>query len=212
MYGGAHGLAVRSLLSLQSYLISTGHQVTFDIVTGGSILPKVRNGIVKRFIDSPAEVLVFIDSDMVYTPETIETLAYSQFDIAVANYRNRHSEVKWMAEAKRENGEVLGTQVDGNTWISTDRAGTGIMAIKRTTIERMMACYPRLRYEDNGTDYPCLFDFRLSEGKYHGEDYSFCKLAIDAGCKIYILADCFIGHIGDTVYGGNYHEYLLSGS
>jgi len=211
MYGGAHGLAVRSLLSLQAHITQKGHTVTFDIVAGGSILPKVRNGIVKRFIDSGADVLVFIDSDMVYDAETIEKLVDAPFDVSIANYRKRNNEVTYMAEPIRRDGEVIGHQVDGETWLRTERGGTGIMAIKRGVITTMVNCYPKLAYMDNGESIPCLFDFRMVGGQYMGEDYTFCQRWTGIGGKIYILANVFIGHIGDIVYGGNYHEYLIRG-
>jgi len=206
MYGGAHGLAVGSLLSLQAHLMEKGHTVLFDIVANGSILPKVRNGIVKRFIDSNAEVLVFIDSDMVYEPQAIEKLINAPFDVSVINYRVKSTNVKYMAEAVREECEVVGTVYLGDTWIQTTRAGTGIMAIKRRTIEHITT--PYLSYIDNGVEYHALFDFCLSDGHYYGEDYTFCRRVEAAGGQIFILADADAGHIGDTVYMGNYHNHL----
>src|SRR6185369_7694376 len=138
MYGGAHGLVVRSLLSMQSYLISRGHEVVFDIVVGGSILPKVRNGIVKRFIDGGADVLLFIDSDMVFDPESIEKLINAPFDVSVCNYRKKNNEVTWLAEPVKDlDGCCLGKEMDGISWLKTTRAGTGVMAIKRQTIDVM---------------------------------------------------------------------------
>jgi hypothetical protein len=201
MYGGAHGLFVRSLLSLQSHLTEKGHTVIFDIVTDGSVLPKVRNGIVKRFIDSNANVLLFLDSDMCFEPQAIEKLINAPFDVSVANYRAKNNTVKYVAE--RINGYPA---IDG--FQQTHRAGTGIMAIKRQTIDGMIAKFPDLVYVDNEVLTPCLFDFKLEEGQYYGEDYTFCERAESAGMEIYILSDCFTGHIGTTVYGGNYKEYL----
>lgn len=205
MYGGAHGLAVRSLLSLQSYLLSKGHTVTFDIVTGGSILPKVRNGIVKRFIDSNADVLLFLDSDMCFESETIEKLINAPFDVSVANYRYRHNTVKYMAQATTT---ATGALINGDVWYKADLAGTGIMSIKRQAIDGMIAKYPELTYKDSNEQIPCLFDFELKDGEYYGEDYTFCNRLTSTGGQIFILADCYIGHIGDAVYGGNYKEFI----
>ena len=206
MYGGAHGLFVRCLLSLQVSLIEKGHDVIFDIVMNGSILPKVRNGIVKRFIDSQADVLLFIDSDMVFEIPTIEKLINAPFDVSAVNYRKKNNNIEYTAIPVLRDGVPTGIK-DKDTWVRVESAGTGIMAIKRQIIDSMIDRYPELVYEQN---VPCLFDFTLKDGKYYGEDYTFCQRASESGGKIYILADCFIGHIGDTVYGGNYHEYLRS--
>lgn len=206
MYGGAHGLAVRSLLSLQSHLMEKGHTVLFDIVANGSILTKVRNGIVKRFIDSNAEVLVFIDSDMVYEPQALEKLINAPFDVSVISYRAKSTNVRYLAETELEEGEVIGTYYDGETWLQTTRAGTGLMAIKRRTIEALML--PHLEYVDKGETYHAIFDFCLKDGQYMGEDYTFCQRVVSAGGQIFILANAEVGHIGDAVYFGNYHDHL----
>lgn len=210
MYGGAHGITVSCLLASQKHLLEQGYEVITDIVTGGSILPKVRNGIVKRFIDSHADVLVFIDSDMAWEPETLDKLVNAPFDVSVANYRKRSNEVTWLAEPIYEEGEPLGTMHNGDIWLQTRRAGTGMMAIKRRTIKTMVGLLPHLVYSDKG-QVPCLFDFELLDGEYYGEDYTFCRRLESIGGQIFILADAYIGHVGDTVYGGNYHEYLTRG-
>lgn len=197
MYGGAHGLTVSSLLSCQKYLLSKGHEVITDIVANGSILTKVRNGIVKRFIDSKADVLLFIDSDMVFEPLTIEKLINAPFDVSVANYRAKHNTVKWMVV---ENGE------EDNGWMDALRAGTGLMAIKRGIIEKLIAI--NTFYFDNGEEIPCLFDFECINNQYYGEDYTFCKKVIASGGHIKMLVDAFTGHVGTTVYGGNYKDYI----
>lgn len=206
MYGGAHGFAVRSLLALQETLIKEGHTVLFDIVANGSILPKVRNGIVKRFIDSSSDVLVFIDSDMVYEPETVIKLINAPFDVSVANYRGKSTTIRYMAEPVREEGTCIGTRYLGDTWLQTKRAGTGLMAIKRRTIERLVS--EELSYVDQGEVFFALFDFCLIDRQYQGEDYTFCRRVDEAGGQIFMLADAEVGHIGDTVYLGNYHEHL----
>lgn len=207
MYGGAHGLTVSCLLASQKHLLSQGHEVVTDIVTGGSILPKVRNGIVKRFIDSNADVLLFIDSDMAWEPETIGKLINAPFDVSVANYRKRSNEVTWLAQPIYEDGQPLGTFHNGDVWLQTHRAGTGMMAIKRWTIANMIESLPGLVYADNGQT-PCLFDFELLNGEYHGEDYTFCRRLESIGGQIFMLTDAYVGHVGNTVYGGNYHEHL----
>lgn len=197
MYGGAHGLTVSSLLSLQKHLLAKGHEVTSDIVANGSILTKVRNGIVKRFIDSGADVLLFIDSDMVFDAIDIEKLINAPFDVSIINYRAKHSAVKWLAV---ENGEIE----DG--WQTAIRAGTGIMAIKRQTIEKMIPLYPS--YYDQGILTPCLFDFECIDNQYYGEDYTFCKRVIETGGQIKMLVNAYTGHVGTSVYGGNYKDFI----
>jgi hypothetical protein len=197
MYGGAHGLAVRSLLSLQEELLLKGHEAEFDIVIGGSILPKVRNGIVKRFIDSRAEVLLMLDADMMYDTDTIMQLINAPFDASIVNYKAKNNFGRWHC-----------TATGSGKWMKVQQGPAGIMAIKRQTITGMINHFPDLVYMDNGAETPCLFDFQLDNGHYYGEDYTFCKRMAQAGKELYLLADAFVGHIGETVYAGNYRNHL----
>jgi hypothetical protein len=196
MYGGAHGLAVRSLLSLQSYMLQKGHTVEFDIVANGSILPKVRNGIVERFMLSDCDILLFIDSDMVYNAPDVEKLVTSPFDVSVINYRKKTVNHEWNATPITEGGVPIGTYFNGDNWLQTRRAGTGLMAITKTAMRNVKAQH----------DYP--FDFKVVDGDYVGEDYVFCDRLDDLGGQIFILTDAYAAHLGDTVYDGNYNDYL----
>jgi len=207
MYGGAHGLTVSCLLSLQKHLITSGHEVITDIVANGSILTKVRNGIVKRFIESKANKLLFLDSDMVFEPEQVAKLINAQFDVSIINYRAKHNQVKYFSEPILKDGEPTGVCIDGEAWLETEQGGTGIMCISRKAITEMIAAYPELTYKDNGPT-PALFDFQLKDGQYYGEDYTFCQRFRAIGGQIFMLADAETGHIGTTVYHGNYHDYL----
>ena len=189
MYGGAHGLAVRSLLSLQNRLIEN-HIVEFDIVVNGANLPKVRNGIVERFLDGESDVLVFIDSDMVFSAEDIEKIATAPFDVSVINYRKKCQETQWNATGS------MGLVHNGDNWLKTELAGTGLMAMSREALKTVKAAHP----------FP--FEFTVADGLEVGEDYTFCKRLTALGGQIFILADAYAAHIGDTYYGGNYHDYL----
>jgi hypothetical protein len=209
MYGGAHGLTVSSLLASQKLLLEEGHEVITDIVSGGSILTKVRNGIVKRFLDSSADVLMFLDSDMVWEAKTLQKLVESPFDISVANYRKRNNEVTYLAKAHGTVSGLIGANHNGDTWLQTFQAGTGMTAIKRRVFDAMPL---QPTYEDGGESISCFFDFELREGQYYGEDYTFCRKAVESGAQIFILANAYVGHIGETVYGGNYAEHLAGGN
>ena len=189
-------MAVRSLLTLQAHLIDKGHEVTFDIVANGSRLPNVRNGIVNRFIESSAEKLLFIDADMVYEPGDIEKLLESPHGVAVINYRKKTAEVIWNAETAMEDGQPIGVKIEETYWLKTYRAGTGLMCISR---DAMLAVKRHYKHP---------FYYEVINGDDVGEDYVFCKRLGDVNCDIFILADAYAAHIGDTYYAGNYHEYL----
>jgi hypothetical protein len=208
MYQGAGGLTISSLLSLQAALLERGDTVDFDIEMGGSIITKVRNRIVRRFLESGNDYLVFIDADMVFDCKDILTLIDSDADVCALNYRYRKPELKWANRPMLDDdGEVEAVKVNGKVWINTEAAGTGLMAIHRRALVRMVEACSDFVYEDNGQTV-AIFDFELSDGHYYGEDYLFCKRWKAIGGDIWTLADTTTGHVGETAYTGNYHDYL----
>ena len=55
---------------------------------------------------------------------------------------------------------------------------------------------------------PKTFDFAIQDGRYIGEDYLFCQRFRNMGGEIWCLADATTGHVGETVYKGNYCEFM----
>ena len=206
-YGGVHPATVRSLILTHHALTLCGNEVEVDMVAGGSVLTKVRNEIVQRFFEAEEDYLVFLDSDMAWQPVDVVRLLSTGKDLAVGNYRIKSDEDKWVCYiANRPDGTP--DVVDG--LIRTIDAGTGFMAISRDCVQQMRHAYPDLAYTDKEEkEIFALFDFTLRDGKYWGEDYTFCDRWREIGGEIWMLPDCTIEHIGQKAYTGNYHEYLL---
>lgn len=210
MYAGAGGYTLRSLLSLQAALLARGDEVSFDIEAGGSIVTKVRNRIVRRFMDGNNDILVFIDADMVFDAADILKLIDSGKDVTALAYTTRKPGGRFNTERERdEDGRTPVYRINGDLWCKADRTGTGIMALTRNAFGEMAANYGKTEYaDDDGTPVLGLFDFSIIDGKYYGEDYLFCKRWRDIGGEIWILADATVGHVGEYVYNGNYCSAL----
>ena len=207
-YGGVLPETVKSLILTYHGLYLAGHEVEIDLVSGGSVLPKVRNEITQRFFDAEEDVLVFLDSDMAWDAIDVLRLILADLDVVCGNYRVKSDEDKWVCYLEPDEDGYPTLDGDGN--IKVTDAGTGFLAIKRDIIRKMRESYPQLHYTDKD-DGPmfCAFDFELAGGKYWGEDYTFCKRWRDIGGEIWMIPDCTIHHIGQKEYTGNYHEYLL---
>lgn len=206
MYAGAGGYTLRSLLSLQAAFLARGDEVFFDIESGGSIITKVRNRLVKRFMDSNNDVLVFIDADMVFDAADILKLIDGGKDVAALSYTIRKPGGRFNTERElNEQGVTPVYSINGDLWCKAERTGTGIMAITRHAFGRMALHHAGTEYtDDNGQQVLGLFDFAIMDGKYYGEDYLFCKRWRDIGGEIWILTDATVGHVGEYVYSGNY--------
>jgi len=207
-YGGVHPATVRSLMLTYHALTLCGYEVEVDLVSGGSVLTKVRNEITQRFWEAGEDYLVFLDSDMAWKAVDVVRLLMTGKDLVVGNYRVKTDEDKWVCYIPTDEH---GRPIVQDGLVKTMDAGTGFMAISRDCIRKMRKCYPELFYTDkDDKEIVALFDFVLKDGKYWGEDYTFCERWRGIGGEIWMVPDCTIEHIGQKAWTGNYHQYLLA--
>lgn len=194
IYGGGEPSFISALLKTHAALHLAGYEVEVDLTAGCSILPKARNAIVGRFIDSGFDCLVFLDADVSWDVVDFFKLIRSPHLISAIDYRKKKDELEF-------NGILTGEKQDG--WLKATACGAGILCIKRPALVKMINHYPELEYTDEQVKKRyALFDFLLKDGKYFGEDYTFCKRWEDCGGEIAILENATTTHIGTKRYTG----------
>jgi len=184
-----------------------GHSVAVDLSTS-SVLPKIRNEMVGKAVDSGADVILFIDSDVAFDPKSVAHLVTSDRDVSFIAYRRKETAESYTC--KIESGED-GKPLVEDGWIKLSAAGTGLLAIKTSVIKNMYLAYPDLKYtSDEGDERFSLFDFLVYDGMYKGEDYTFCRRWRDIGGKIWMWPDVNTAHVGAFEYRGNVADFLMA--
>lgn len=191
--GGAGAEFISALLKTRVVFDRLGWEVEVDFNNGCSILTKARNDIVHRFLHSGFDVLLFIDSDMVWSPVDAAKLIQAQLDFAAIPYRTKQETIRYNCE---ENGKKQGD------FVGADAVGTGFMALSRRCLAEMVNNYPQTQYFDENELKHALFDFEIYGGRYWGEDYTFCRRWKDIGGDIWLLP-AEIGHVGTKNYKGS---------
>lgn len=154
-----------------------------------SIVAEGRNLIVEGADRLGADALLFLDSDMVFPPDTLHRLAALNKPIAGATYRQRNPQ-----------GRVLGTELDGSHVTAESLIAssdprevadlpTGILLIRRQVWEAMP--HPRFRFGINPRTNALI-----------GEDTLFCFMARQAGFSVWLdpVLSREIGHVGTLIY------------
>ena len=204
---------------------------------GESLVTRARNDCVARFLANPQWThLIWIDSDIGFTPEAVFRLLLSDHDIAAGVYPLKRE--NWPAEGipagmtldkfestytrytvntdnVDENNE-LNLAIDEDGFLKLDEAPTGFMAIKRNVFERLMQHYPELQYvpdavglQDQGLHYR-FFDVMVDPKtrRYLSEDYGFCRLWSGIGEHIYVDCHSNLTHQGFKTYNGPFAQSL----
>lgn len=178
-----HNDFMRSILGV----LSTDPRIVGCIDAPGLYVPELRNALAARFLDMPADWLWFIDSDIVFPPDTLaRMLAYAgRAGVLAGSYWSNYGggmNTTWLE--RRPSGHyrplqalqatALGTPELPGEPIELDACGMGMTLIHRQVLQDVAA--------DQARDDPWKwFGHDLQEGVRLGEDVTFCERARRAG-------------------------------
>lgn len=168
--------------SLVSLILNTGFPVYVSNIRS-SILPVSRSMLVERAQENKSDYILFLDSDMVFPPDTLKRLLAHDKDIICATYCRREGTTEPMG------CDALWQQIPADA-IGVGEAGRvpmGVMLIKMSVFDKMTKPY---------------FRWGINEGRSDivGEDAEFCDRARNMGYKVWVDMELSkqVGHIGEV--------------
>jgi hypothetical protein len=199
--------------------ISTSPSLPFslmmDIQVGDSLVPRARNTLTRRFLESDATHLLFIDSDLIFSLEHIARIMSHGLDIVGGVYcKKQEGDVQVVCNA-------IGIQPefgpDGVTRVSY--IGTGFLCISRKVFEVMIQEFGREMWylvdpdhKQKEYDFWHCGRYEYKDGsptRYLSEDWWFCQKAMDAGFKVWMDRAVILGHSGNAIYPLQYQQKQL---
>jgi hypothetical protein len=198
-----------ALLSSARLLDRLGYDVQIHFEHGNPYVDDSRNRIVKSFLNSGKDKLVFVDSDLSFSPDGIYNLIKYDVDVIGGVYRLKNDETMWTCLLEtNDNGEIMGDPTTG--LINALHIPAGFSAIKRNVFEQMENLHPEWMVENNGgmTTFFATGNV-FGDGLFYGEDVAFCKRWRAMGGKIWIYPDIDFEHIGKKSFYGNFHNFLI---
>lgn len=184
-------------------LIRSMHEL--DIIGGlhfieDSLVSRARNNLVARFLATPFDWLMFIDADIIFTPQAMQTV----YDFAIANgpgiYAGAYPQ---KCEARTLNCNPAVTAGDG--WRRVAETGTGFMLIHRDVFTTMQRAFPNIAYAGDSNDgagetkYD-YFSVGVRGGRYLSEDWYFCQRWQECAGDVWAHTGLNLGHIGQFTY------------
>ena len=228
---------VKSILDLQKEFFINKIQITFQMMKS-SLVTQGRNLCVSGFLNSTAESMCFIDSDISFSVRSIIRLMNSPYEVCLVPYPMKTLDAhKFVKDNERRpsdhpdtKGSIFPIELPDageihvkNGFCEIKRGPAGCMMIKRSALEKMIKHYPELTILQktlingemiNRPHYYNFFDthWDIKTKTYSGEDFNFCKLWRDMGGKIFALVDEEISHVGQKLYRGKLmHEFITLG-
>jgi hypothetical protein len=227
MYGGmCTGHYVNGLLTTMNKMRSVGVPVFWAQMMNESLITRARNELVRQFLETDCDYLMFIDADISFTGQDVAFLMAADRDIACGVYpkkevdwdnvelaaKNNKSELRSFAGSYVFNMEGAKQESDEDGMIEVRHGGTGFMLIKRNVFEQLTPHVPVYRastQKDSAGNYlkPEVREFFATSIDHTGcllsEDYHFCELWRKHGGKIYANPFLKLEHVGTYVYGGD---------
>ena len=189
---------LRSILESWALLTAANWQMSMHLVIQDSLVMHARNEIVSYFMNSAAEDLVMIDSDIGWVPRDLVRLLRHDVPLVAGVYQ-RKSEEKVDFTVKFPAAGVVRDMQTG--LLKAERVGTGFMRLRRDALELMRKKYQHLSYEDkSGQVEYCLFDTSISNGQFCGEDFTFCDRWRAIGGEVWVDPDIRLSHIGSKTF------------
>lgn len=199
-----------ALAQLMPKAMSLGINVFLSDMSGCSIITMARNSLVNEFLKTDATDLLFIDSDVIATPDDVLRLLaqHSGRDVTAGMYPRRASDKRFFLDLHYDEA---GNLVFDGSLLKVNRVGTGFMMISRGIIEKLVEAHPEWQYENkegNGT-VASVFDFAIKDGKFVGEDYLFCDRVREAGGSVWVDVDISLPHIGTEAFTNNFRDEVI---
>lgn len=220
---------VQSLIELIRYAPEHGFDVAVTLLGNDALITRCRNTIISEFLKNErATHLLFVDSDIKFTPEHVERLLQADKELVAGLYPLKA--LDWNRAVNEPHHNIATVedlalhyvgrpcQPDEVEWdgpfVTGTYAGTGFMMIKRSLVERMTKAYPELCYSGihayprpdptPSTQY-ALFECMIDPDTkaYLSEDYAFCWRWRRLGGQIWLDTEGRLTHVGHHEYAGN---------
>jgi hypothetical protein len=194
-----------------------------------SLITRARNSMAHDFLETDCTHLMFIDADIGFDPSVIPPMISANKDIICGLYPKK--EINWLDVEKAVKAGVPADQLANYTGafvvnaigdkftgsnsdpIEIANGGTGFMLIKR---EVFKALADKVRYYHNDvflttediTKVKVIKEFfatsidKESGNRLLSEDYHFCKIARQAGFRVWAAPWAQLSHCGTYIFSG----------
>jgi hypothetical protein len=205
---------VNALMKTSEAIRAAGGSVDWLQRVGCSDLVYARNSLIEVFLRPQFDDfthLFMIDDDQDWLPEDAIKLITSGYDFSAAAGILKQDKPCWGVSYVDNDGKDLSLKRIGDTnWFLASHVGAAFVCLTRQCIQRMVREYADLRYTDrDGETSWGLFNPMIYNGRYLGEDFSFCQRWTDICGEIYVASDIDLGHTGAHRWSGAWATDIL---
>ncbi len=177
----------------------------------GQPIHVARNNIADAFMRSDFTDLLFIDSDMSFSPWDVVKLIAAPHDLIAGVGRKRSERGDDESEAWCFGVSQEDVHTDHHGMMQVDQVGTGFMRIRKPVFQSIVDAMPGLiRYRDDEKkkEYVAYFEWSQDAEQDIGEDFTFCRRYVETGGKVFIDPSITLGHFGNKEWKASVRSVL----
>lgn len=202
----------RSMQETQWLLGSNGITSGMMVRPGDAFVDKARNKLVGDFLrDFPeTENFFFLDDDIGWEPAKVLEFIRRPDPVLAGAYPKKSEELDWPCSFafNQEDGSLYENQ----GLVLAILAPTGFMRIKRHVLELLASkasTFTDQNPDGTTTEYPYIFECgRGDDGKFWGEDYTFCRKLMDNQINVWIDPNITFQHQGIKTWKGRLAPHM----
>lgn len=198
---------IRSLTNCIPAVEAAGWEHCVAVEQNCPYISAARLEVLKKALREKADVIVFLDYDVSWTPEAMVKLLATEGDVVAGTYRTKRNDNKYMSVLSCSPEGQLIVRKDGA--IKADKVPAGFLKVTSWAVERFARAYPQLLFGPVMNPSLDMFNHGVIDGVWYGEDYAFSKRWVECGGEIWVVPDLDIDHNSTKeCFKGNFHEYL----
>ena len=173
----------------------------------GSFLPRNRDILTARFLESGCTHMLCVDSDISWDPDDVQKLLDAKVGFVSGCYAQKDGS-NAVTVRLAEPDAVCSTHTD-TAIRAVDGTGAGFMLLEFEHVQRMEEEWKHLRYKTrNDEQVTALWAPLFEQGRFDGEDYSFCRRWTRVHGRPWLHTGVVVTHAGSVNYRPNMEAFL----
>lgn len=194
----------RSILTSTIELLADGIALESEILENQSLLPLARNTLLNEAYKRKPDDIIWIDTDMVWEPDTLRKLLKHDVDVVGSACRKKIPDnVQFNFQLFKDKS----FEPDEKGLIEVRRLGTGFLRMSRKAYTHLWE--NDKKYEVQGVMGSNVFEIGIWQGReLLSEDFIVCEKLIQHGFKIFMDPELTVGHIGTFNYWADAKDFF----
>ena len=194
----------RSILTSTIELLADGIALESEILENQSLLPLARNTLLNEAYKRKPDDIIWIDTDMVWEPDTLRKLLKHDVDVVGSACRKKIPDnVQFNFQLFKDKS----FEPDEKGLIEVRRLGTGFLRMSRKAYTHLWE--NDKKYEVQGVMGSNVFEIGIWQGhELLSEDFIVCEKLIQHGFKIFMDPELTVGHIGTFNYWADAKDFF----